>query len=123
MQPSRTRRFLPSIAVLAGLAVIAVVATQGGGAPASTTAPLPPSPVVGIVVAVDSEGLGQVRGFSLLTPGDNAYDLVLGPLENAAEFSPAHLAEHMATSEPVRVFYRLENGSPVVYRVEDAPAG
>ena len=86
--------------------------------PATQT--LPPSPITGVVIAVDSAGLGQVRGFTLRDPGGDAYDLQVGPLENAAEFSPSHLSEHMASSEPIRAFYRLENGTPTVYRLEDA---
>jgi hypothetical protein len=45
----------------------------------------------------------------------------MGPLENAAEFSPSHLSEHLATSEPVRAWFRVENGQRIVYRLEDAP--
>ena len=89
--------------------------------PMVTAAP-PASPVDGVVVAVDSEGLGQVRGFTLRAAGTGtAFAFRLGVLENATEFSPSHLADHMATSEPVRVWYRIESGLPVVYRLEDAP--
>jgi hypothetical protein len=79
------------------------------------------SPVVGVVVRVDSAGLGQVRGFDLRLPDGSTVALTVGPLENAAEFSASHLAEHQVSSEPVRAFYRLEAGVPVVYRLEDAP--
>ena len=89
--------------------------------PPATAAP-PASPVDGVVVAVDSAGLGQIRGFTLrATQAGVAFDFKLGPLENAAGFSPSHLSEHMATSEPVRVWYRMEDAVPVVYRLEDAP--
>lgn len=83
---------------------------------------LPPSPVDGVVVAVDSAGLGQVRGFELRASDGGTYSFVLGTLENAAEFSPAHLAEHQVSSEPIRVFYRVDTPGPVVYRLEDAPS-
>lgn len=79
------------------------------------------SPVVGIVIAVDSFGLADVRGFTL-RPSDGGgfnFGFKLGPLENATEFSPSHLAEHMASSEPIRVYFRTENGEHVVYRLED----
>jgi hypothetical protein len=88
---------------------------------ACTPAPsIPASPIDGVVVAVDSTGLGQVRGFTLRADGVDVV-LQLGNLQNATEFSPSHLAEHMATSERVRVWYRLESGQPLVYRLEDAP--
>lgn len=92
---------------------------------ACTMRELPPttrqSPVLGVVMRVDSAGLGQVRAFDLRLENGSTVTLTLGPLENAADFSPNHLAEHQASSEPVRAFYRLEAGIPVVYRLEDAP--
>ena len=69
---------------------------------------------------MDSRGLGQVAGFTLRTPTTQSIDLRLGALEGASAFSPSHLAEHMASSQQVRAYYRLENGVPTVYRLEDA---
>ncbi len=91
---------------------------------ACTPPPSPPrSPLEGVVVSVDSAGLGDVRGFDLRTQGGATYAFTLGPLENATAFSPSHLAAHQASSEPVRVFFRVERGgsSLIVYRLEDAP--
>jgi len=114
--------------LLAAIVVIPIVGIAWLLLPPATCACPPPasaappaSPVDGVVVAVDSAGLGQVRGFTLraaVTGFD--FDFRLGQLENATAFSPSHLSEHMATSEPIRVWYRLEDGVPVVYRVEDA---
>ena len=78
------------------------------------------SPVEGVVVSVDSSGLTDVHGFVLLTWGQASVDFKLGILENATEFSPSHLREHLATSQPIRVYFRLENGQRVAYRIEDA---
>jgi hypothetical protein len=85
-------------------------------------APPPSSPLEGVIVAVDSAGLGDVRGFDLRVQG-GVYPLTLGPLENATEFPPGHLAEHLASSEPVRAYFRESNGERVVYRLEDATTG
>jgi hypothetical protein len=82
---------------------------------------LPPSPVDGVVVHIDSAGLADVKGFDLRLTDGTILGLTLGPLENGAQFAPGHLAEHQATGIPVRVFYRVVNGIPVVYRLEDAP--
>ena len=82
---------------------------------------LPPSPVDGVVVHVDSAGLADVKGFDLRLPDGTVLAFTLGPLENGAQFAPGHLAEHQATGAPVRVSYRVVNGIPVVYRLEDAP--
>lgn len=78
------------------------------------------SPVDGVIVSVDSSGLADVRGFVLRVSGGFAIDFVLGPLENPTQFPPGHLAEHLATSQPVRVYFLVQSGQRVVYRLEDA---
>jgi len=113
-------RVLTGAGILAGLLFAAYLAWAWAICACSTPT-MPPSPVEGVVVAVDSAGLGQVKGFSLRTPDRVTLTLVMGALENAAEFSPSHLAEHQVSSEPVRVSYRVENGVLVVYRLEDVP--
>lgn len=117
-------RLLPALAVLAAVVAIAILGFSPKAACACTPteAVLPPSPVDGVVIAVDSAGLGQVKTFVLRLRDASTITFTLGTLENATQFSPAHLAEHMATSAPVRAFYRVENGLPTVYRLEDAPA-
>ena len=129
-QPSRGRRAF-QWASLAAIVVIPIAVAAWLLSPKATcacsptpapTGELPASPVIGIVIAVDSQGLGQVRGFTLRGEGGVDYALQLGRLENPTEFSPSHLTEHMASSQPIRAFYRLENGLPTVYRLEDATA-
>jgi hypothetical protein len=86
------------------------------------TAPrVPPSPVEGIVVGLTSSGLGQVERFNLRLPDGTTIVLHMGVLENATDFPPSHLAEHQATSSPIRAYYRDEDLGPTVYRLEDAP--
>jgi hypothetical protein len=81
------------------------------------------SPVVGQLVRIDSSGLPKVAGFRLRTGDGTELDFRIGVLENGAEFPPGHLTEHMALGTPIRVFFRLEGGEPVVYRLEDAEQG
>lgn len=122
-RPSPTRRFLPTLLVFVVLGVIGYVGYRAATEePAATPGALPASPITGVVIAVDSQGLGQIRAFAIQLSDGSAFDLTMGPLENAIEFSPAHLAEHMATREPIRAFYRLEAGVATVYRLEDASA-
>jgi hypothetical protein len=91
-------------------------ATAGAeGSPATLA-----SPVTGVVVKIDSQGLTKVRGFTLRTDSGEEIPFTIGMLENGAEFPPGHLAEHMSTSSPVRVSFRDEAGTLVVYRIEDA---
>jgi hypothetical protein len=119
------RRAVWSIAaivlVVVGLFVVGMLQALNLCACSSSPAPAPASPVVGVVVAVDSSGLGRVGGFSIRVADGSTIDFELGALENPTEFPPSHLAEHMASSQPVRVFFRQEPGQMFdVYRLEDA---
>ena len=75
-----------------------------------------------MVVAVDSAGLGDVAGFTLRRPGGELVEFSLRDLENGTQFPPGHLAEHQATAEPVRVWYRTEGPDRLAIRLEDAPS-
>jgi hypothetical protein len=124
--PAGRRSFVPILALSAVVAFVLAVGAMaflpGVACACTPTIPtIPASPVDGVVVEIDSAGLDQVKGFTLRTPDGGRVTFTLGSLENATEFPPGHLAEHRATSSPVRVFYRLEAGVPTVYRLEDAP--
>jgi hypothetical protein len=88
---------------------------------ASASFEVPGSPIVGLVTKIDSEGLDQVKGFTLKASNGQDLTFVVGTLENAADFPPGHLTEHMAAADPVLVYFRVENGAMVVYRLDDAP--
>lgn len=114
---------------LFALALVVVIAITGGAALLlSDTSVVDPdgppdtSSVEGVIVAVDSAGLGDVRGFTLRQVGGETIDFRLGELENATDFPPGHLAEHQATAEPVRVWFRLEGAERFAVRLEDAGA-
>jgi hypothetical protein len=111
---------LPVRLLLGGLlsAAILLVAYQASGI--GTRPAAPPSPVVGVVVAIDQVSLTQVNSFDLRMSGGATVRLKVGILDNATEFSLSHLAAHMATGVPIRAFYRTENGEPFVYHLEDA---
>jgi len=98
--------------------VIAVLAV--GALLASTLAQPPRQTETGVVIAVDSESLTNVRGFTVRTPDGRTVEFKLGQLENASQFAPGHLNEHMATAVPVLVTYQDVNGARVVVRLEDA---
>jgi hypothetical protein len=102
--------------------VLAVVVGLAGCAFDAVSTPDIRSPVDGVVIAVDAASLTDVRGFTLrASNGGLAFDFKLGALENATEFSPSHLKEHLATSIPIRVWFTMVNGDRVAYRIEDAP--
>ena len=107
-----------SIVVGAGL-VIALVAAA---AFVVTTAAQPPRQTeTGVVIAVDSTSLTNVKGFTIRTPDGRTLAFKLGQLENASQFAPGHLNEHIATAIPVLVTYQDKDGERVVVRLEDAP--
>ena len=107
--------------ILVALLGIAVLTIGGcSNQPSAAATPEVASPVQGIIVAVEATSLSDVHGFTLRTPGGVVLEFKLGTLENPTAFPPGHLAEHQATSSPVLVYFRVEDGERVVYRLEDA---
>ncbi|HEX5828235.1 MAG TPA: hypothetical protein VFY23_11980 [Candidatus Limnocylindrales bacterium] len=112
---------LPSIvAALLALALLASVVACGTSA--ASVAPVPSgltSPVEGVPIDIDAEGFSKVTAFVIRTAEGEQLRFAMGRLENAVDFPPNHLAEHLAASTRIRVFFRDENGVPTAYRLED----
>jgi hypothetical protein len=109
----------------AALVVLVVVVGAAAILLSETTIVDPDAPpgttvAVGVIVGVEAEGLGDVRSFSLRTADGTVLMLDLSALENGDEFPPGHLAEHQVTAEPVRVWYRDEDGTLLAIRLADA---
>ncbi len=139
MTTARAARHRPGIRVrVATLATAALVVAAGCGpggpaqnpyaprtaapTPAPTpaaTATIPGSPVEGVVTVVDTEGLDRVRSFTIRTDTGASWEFEIRSLQNAAEFPPAHLVEHKATADPVRVHFHLDGSVLVADRIED----
>jgi len=97
---------------LAALVASALIACTAG----------PTDAVVGIVVDVDGEGLGQVHAFTVRAETGTLVRFEVGSVAlNEGAFPPDHLREHMATASPVLVAFRTENGRHIAVRLEDAP--
>lgn len=112
---------------LFALLLVVIVAVTGGAAlllsdtsMLDPDAPADAAMIEGVIVAVDSAGLTDVRGFTLRVRPGRTMDFLLGELENPTEFPPGHLAEHQATAGPVRVWYRMEGDERFAVRLEDA---
>jgi hypothetical protein len=106
--------------VPAVLLVLVLVAAIGGGVAACAS---PEERVTGIVTAIDAEGLGAVRGFTLRTTQGESLRFSLGPLASDRGSFPAdHLAEHLASAAPIEVRYRRDGERLVAVRLADAPA-
>jgi len=95
-------------------------AASAGPASSDSGSLVPESPVAGIVTAVDSSGLAQVKGFTLRTNDGEIIVFKIGVLQNGDEFPPGHLKEHQATAAPILVFFNQVGNELVVYRIEDA---
>ena len=116
----RTRNlFLGALLVIVGLTAAAAF-LLGGAAVRDPDAPPGAEAVVGVIVGVASEGLDRVSGFDLRTTDQGTLAFTIGTLDNGAEFPPGHLVEHQSTAQPVRVWFRTENGVRVAVRLEDA---
>ena len=81
---------------------------------------IPGSPVRGVVVAVDSRGLDDVRAFTLRTDDGAILVLDLREMGDSPTFPLGHLAEHQATAEPVIVTFRVDDGILIATEIADA---
>ncbi|MEJ7748158.1 MAG: hypothetical protein WKF56_02580 [Candidatus Limnocylindrales bacterium] len=110
---------------LAVLLVAAIAVTGGAALILGGPAGRDPDPsvdltaVVGVVQAIDSGGLADVRSFTLRTSDGRSLEFSLTNLAGGAGFPAGHLAEHQATSDPVRVWYRSNGGTLEAIRLED----
>jgi hypothetical protein len=119
-------------------AIVVVIVVTGGAAlimggtppaptpsPASSAAPgasgdAPGSPIRGVIVAVDSRGLDDVRSFTLRADDGSIHVFDLRELQDTAAFPLGHLAEHQATAEPVLVAFREQDGVLLATGIDDA---
>ena len=76
----------------------------------------------GVVVAVEATSLTNVTAFTIRDAGGVTHRFALGGLENAVEFPPGHLQEHIVSGVPVIVTFREEAGVATAIRLTDAPA-
>jgi hypothetical protein len=116
----RTRNLF--LLVLVGFAAVAGSAAflLGSTAIRDPAIPSGAATVVGVITHLDQQSLDSVTGLTLRTTDGQIVDFVVGPLENAAEFPPGHLATHQATGQPVRIWYRMQGSKRVAYRIADA---
>jgi hypothetical protein len=109
-----------------GLILVAVL-LLGAGATLLSRQPATGRPdgaptVDGIVVGVDSAGLGDIKGFRLRTVDGRILSFDLSADRNGSQFPPGHLTEHLATAAPVRVWYEGSGDQLRALWLEDSSA-
>ena len=116
----RTRNlFLVALVVVVGLTAAAAFLLGGSAVRIRTRPPARRRRSVSSS-ASSRQAWTEVNGFDLRTTDQGTLDFKLGDLDNGAEFPPGHLVEHQSTAQPVRVWYRTEDGVRVAVRLEDA---
>jgi hypothetical protein len=128
------RRFFPAVVAALALAACGVSASPSpspatpppSAAASSSSAAIsgpevPESPIDGVVIDVQRTSLVDVQGFTIRTEEGQEFEFRIGALENAAEFPPSHLGEHMADGVPVRVTFDVAGTELVATHLDDAP--
>lgn len=116
----RRTRSVFALALVLVIVIAGVVAFVQGNDPSPSGPPTDLPTMVGVVVGVESGGLGDVRSFALRDEEGSITTFALADLGNPTKFPPGHLAEHQATAEPIRVFYRFDGTVYDAIWLEDA---
>jgi hypothetical protein len=74
----------------------------------------------GVVITVDSPAIGRIDAFELRTSDGRIMTFDATELQHRPEFPAAHLTEHRALADPVRVTFRKDGERLVVVRLDDA---
>ncbi|MEW5990975.1 MAG: hypothetical protein AB1736_06470 [Chloroflexota bacterium] len=101
------------VAVAAAVGLTAMVAAVALGPRAGTA--------TGVVVSVESTSLTTVTAFTIREADGRTRRFLVEALENAVEFPPGHLVEHIASGVPVVVSYREADGGAIAIRIVDGP--
>ena len=120
MDRSTRKLFLLSFIVVFAITGAAALIFGGVGRAEPTPTPDLPS-AVGVIVAVDSAGLSNVSTFTLRQADGSTLKFDLTKQENAIQFPPGHLQQHLATARLTQVWYRAEAGVLFAIRLADAP--
>jgi hypothetical protein len=120
-----TRRLFVAAIVVVIVVTGGAALIMGGTPPAPTPSPgasgeASGSPIRGVIVAIDSRGLDDIRSFTLRADDGSIHVFDLRELPDTAAFPLGHLAEHQATAEPVIVAFRVQDGVLLATRIDDA---
>lgn len=77
-----------------------------------------PEEVTGVLLDVESEGLGEVTSF-VLKEGDDTYEIFIADDVDYG-FNLGHLSEHLTTGDPVRVPLEVRDDKLYALSIDDA---
>lgn len=77
-----------------------------------------PDEVTGVLLDVESEGVGEVTSFTL-KEGDDTYEIFIAEDVDYG-FNLGHLSEHLTTGDPVRVPLEVRDGKLYALSIDDA---
>jgi hypothetical protein len=77
-----------------------------------------PDEVTGVLLDVESEGVGEVTSFTL-KEGDETYEVFIADDVDYG-FALGHLNEHLTTGDPVRVALEVRDGRLFALSIDDA---
>ncbi len=77
-----------------------------------------PTELTGVILEIESEGLDDVRSFTLRSEGET-YEILIDP-ELDYGFPLSHLNSHRATADPVVVDLEERDGELFALSIEDA---
>ena len=119
---TQARRSAAELALAMALTLAGCSSGQSSAAPATPAPADLVSPVIGVLTHIDAAGLSSVAGFTLRLDDGREVGFRIGVLENGDVFPPGHLVSHFQAFSPIRVFFRRDGDTLVVYRLEDATA-
>lgn len=93
-------------------------AACGGDDEPAAPAEEAPSEVTGVLLDVESEGLGDVQSFTL-KDGDETYEIFIAEDVDYG-FNLGHLNEHLSTGDPVTVPLEERDGKLYALSIDDA---
>ena len=103
----------------AGMALFLIVALISAGCGDNgDNGAVPPDEITGVILEIDSEGLGEVNSFRV-KDGDDTYTVRIDP-EREYGFNLGHLHEHLQNAEPVKVELENRGDSLFAVAIEDA---
>ena len=77
-----------------------------------------PDEVTGVLLDVESEGVGEVTSFTL-KEGDDTYEIFIAD-DVEYGFPLGHLSEHLSAGDPVRVPLEVRDGKLYALSIDDA---